>query len=111
MVVMNEGGGAGLDVEASIGARVPVLLWIAVGLLVAGLVFAALGGLFCLAYPKHTVLVCVLVFGSAAMLEVAQLLTPDRHARFADAMQKLAGGACCSRGQCGRKPGRRLATS
>ena len=45
VVVMNEGGGAGLDVEASIGARVPALLWIAVGLLVAGLVFAALGGL------------------------------------------------------------------
>jgi uncharacterized membrane protein HdeD (DUF308 family) len=55
--------------------------------------FAALGGLFCLAYPKHTVFVCALVFGSAALLEVAQLLTADRHARFADAMQKLAGGA------------------
>ena len=55
--------------------------------------FAALGGLFCLAYPKHTVLVCALVFGSAAMLEVAQLFTPDRHAHFADATQKLAGGA------------------
>jgi len=54
--------------------------------------FAALGGLFCLAYPKHTVLVCALVFGSAALLEVAQLFTPDRHAHFVDAMEKLAGG-------------------
>jgi VanZ family protein len=55
--------------------------------------FAALGGLFCVAYPKRTGLVCILVFGSAALLEIAQLLTPDRHARVADAMQKLAGGA------------------
>jgi VanZ family protein len=54
--------------------------------------FAALGGLFCVAYPKHTVLVCALVFGSAALLEVAQLFTPDRHAHFVDAMEKLAGG-------------------
>ena len=55
--------------------------------------FAALGGLFCLAYPKHIISVYALVFGSAALLEVAQLFTPDRHAHFADAMQKLAGGA------------------
>jgi VanZ family protein len=55
--------------------------------------FAALGLLFSLAYPKHTTLVCVIVFGSAVLLEVMQLLTPDRHARLADALQKLMGGA------------------
>jgi VanZ family protein len=55
--------------------------------------FAALGILFCLAYPKHTALACALVFGSAALLEIAQLLTPDRHARLADALLKLAAGA------------------
>ncbi len=55
--------------------------------------FAALGMLFCLAYPKHRALACALVFGSAVLLEIAQLLTPDRHARLADALQKLAAGA------------------
>jgi VanZ family protein len=56
--------------------------------------FAALGALFSMAYPKRTGLVCILVFGSAALLEIAQLFTPDRHARLADAVQKMAGGAC-----------------
>jgi uncharacterized membrane protein HdeD (DUF308 family) len=55
--------------------------------------FAVLGGLFCLAYPRHTVLVCVIVLGSAALLEMVQLLTPDRHGRLLDAMEKVAGGA------------------
>jgi len=55
--------------------------------------FAALGGLFCLAYPRQIALVCLLVFGSAAILEIAQMLTPDRHARLTDGLQKLAGGA------------------
>src|SRR5437773_404763 len=55
--------------------------------------FAALGILFCLAYPKHMALACALVFGSAALLEIAQQLTPDRHARLADVLQKLAAGA------------------
>jgi len=44
-VVMNADGSAELDVAASIGARVPVLLWVAVGLLVAGAIFAALAAL------------------------------------------------------------------
>jgi VanZ family protein len=55
--------------------------------------FAALAVLFCMAYPRQIALVCALVFGSAALLEIAQLLTPDRHARLTDALQKLAGGA------------------
>jgi VanZ family protein len=55
--------------------------------------FAVLGVLFCLAYPRHTVLVCTIVFGSAIILEVAQLITPDRHGRIQDAIEKIAGGA------------------
>lgn len=55
--------------------------------------FVVLGGLFCLAYPRRIVLVCSIVFGGAIMLELVQLLTPDRHARFLDALEKMAGGA------------------
>src|SRR5437899_4525891 len=55
--------------------------------------FAILGTLFCLAYPRRTPAVLLIVLGSAALLEVPQLLTPDRHARTLDALQKIAGGA------------------
>ena len=54
--------------------------------------FAVLGVLFCLAYPKRTALVCFIVIGSAVLLESAQLLTPDRHGRVEDALEKIAGG-------------------
>ena len=55
--------------------------------------FAVLGGLFWLAYPRRIVFVCWIVFGSAIMLELMQLLTPDRHARLLDAVEKIVGGA------------------
>jgi VanZ family protein len=55
--------------------------------------FAVVGGLFGLAYPRQTFLACVIVFGSAILLELAQMLTPDRHARLADALEKMTGGA------------------
>jgi VanZ family protein len=55
--------------------------------------FAVLGAFFSLAYPRHIVLVCLIVLGSALLLEVAQLLTSDRHGRIQDALEKLAGGA------------------
>ena len=55
--------------------------------------FALLGALFCTAYPRHIVLVCLIVLGSALSLECAQLLTPDRHGRVQDAIEKMAGGA------------------
>jgi VanZ family protein len=54
--------------------------------------YAVCGGLFGLAYPRRTLLVCLIVFGSAIVLELAQLLTPDRHARVLDALRKLIGG-------------------
>jgi uncharacterized membrane protein YwaF len=43
--------------------------------------FAVLGALFCLVYPRHIAFVCLIVFGSAVVLEIMQLLTPDRHGR------------------------------
>jgi VanZ family protein len=55
--------------------------------------FAVLGALFCLAYPRHIALMCLIVLGSAALLEMVQLLTPDRHGRLLDAIEKMAGGA------------------
>ena len=55
--------------------------------------YALLGGLFCLAYPRHMALVCLLVLGGAVLLEVLQLFIFGRDARIVDALQKLAGGA------------------
>jgi VanZ family protein len=54
--------------------------------------FAVLGVLFCLAYPRHRVFTFAIVLGSAVLLELAQLLTPDRHGELVDAVQKMAGG-------------------
>lgn len=45
VVVMNADGSAGIDVEASVGARVPSLLWVSIGLLVAGALVLAGGAL------------------------------------------------------------------
>jgi VanZ family protein len=55
--------------------------------------FGLLGALFCLAYPRHTIRVGLIVLGSAVLLEALQLLTPDRHGRIQDALEKMAGGA------------------
>jgi hypothetical protein len=55
--------------------------------------FAILGTLFRLAYPRRTLAVLLIVLSSAALLELLQSLTPDRHARTFDALQKMAGGA------------------
>src|SRR5690348_10013777 len=54
--------------------------------------FAVVGVLFCLAYPRRVALVCLIVLGSAVLLELAQLLTSDRHGRVQDAVEKMAGG-------------------
>jgi VanZ family protein len=55
--------------------------------------YAALGLLFCLAYPGRVALVCLLVFGGAVLLELLQIFIPDRDARIVDAAEKLTGGA------------------
>jgi hypothetical protein len=54
--------------------------------------FAVLGALFCLAYPRQLILVCLIVFGSAVVLEILQFVTPDRHGRIQDAFEKVSGG-------------------
>ena len=55
--------------------------------------FALLGALFAFAYPKRLLLVCCIVLGGAALLEIAQTLTPDRHGTLIDALEKIAGGS------------------
>ena len=55
--------------------------------------FVVLGALFGFAYPKRTFLVCSIVFGAAALLEILQTLTPDRHGTLIDAFEKIAGSA------------------
>jgi hypothetical protein len=45
VVVMNADGRPGIDIEADLGARLPAVLWIAVGVVIAGSVFLAGGGL------------------------------------------------------------------
>lgn len=54
--------------------------------------FALLGAVFSLAYPRQTAFIVAIVLGSAVLLELAQLLTPDRHGQLVDALQKMAGG-------------------
>jgi hypothetical protein len=45
VVVMNASGRGGVGVRADLGARMPDVLWIAIGLLIAGVVFLAGGGM------------------------------------------------------------------
>jgi VanZ family protein len=55
--------------------------------------YCLLGLLFYLTYPRRLVLVCLVVFGSAVVLELLQMTLPDRDARVIDVAEKLAGGA------------------
>lgn len=55
--------------------------------------FALTGLLFGLAYPRRLRAVAAVVLGAALLLEILQLLTPDRHGQVADAMVKFFGGA------------------
>lgn len=55
--------------------------------------FAVFGALFCLAYPRRTIVVLIFVLTTAGLLEAMQLFTPDRHAQALEALQKIAGGA------------------
>jgi len=54
--------------------------------------FAELGSLFLISYPKRPVFVFVIVFGTAIVLELAQIFIPTRDPRVADVFEKLAGG-------------------
>jgi VanZ family protein len=55
--------------------------------------FAVVGALFSFAYHRRTILVCCIVLGGSALLEILQTLTPDRHGTLVDALEKMAGGA------------------
>lgn len=55
--------------------------------------YTVLGFLFYLAYPNRIAFVCLLVLGSAVILELLQIIIPDRDARIVDALEKLTGGA------------------
>jgi glycopeptide antibiotics resistance protein len=55
--------------------------------------YIVLGFLFRSAYPRHLAFVCILVFGSAIVLELLQNIIPDRDARVVDVIEKLLGGA------------------
>jgi VanZ family protein len=55
--------------------------------------YGLLGVLFRLAYPNRIGMVWILVLGSAVILELLQIVIPDRDARVIDAAEKLAGGA------------------
>jgi VanZ family protein len=57
------------------------------------IVFAVLGALFGFAYPRHLLLACFIVLGAAALLEILQTTTPDRHGTWVDALEKMSGGA------------------
>jgi len=54
--------------------------------------FLTLGGLFALAYPRRTVLVSMIVIGSAIAFELLQTVTPDRHGTLFDASEKIIAG-------------------
>jgi hypothetical protein len=59
--------------------------------------FALLGALFVLAYPHHFTGLALFVVVTAIGLEVLQHMTPDRHGRLPDALEKAIGGlAGCS---------------
>jgi hypothetical protein len=50
--------------------------------------FAVLGLLFSGGYPRRYGLVCVIVLGSAILLECLQILVPDRDARMVDVLKR-----------------------
>jgi VanZ family protein len=55
--------------------------------------FALVGLLFGLAYPRRLSVDASLVVIAAGVLEMLQLMIPDRHGHIADALVKAAGGA------------------
>ena len=57
------------------------------------LALAIVGFAFALAYPRHLVMISIVVLGATILLEVLQLITPSRHGRVVDAAVKLVGGS------------------
>lgn len=55
------------------------------------LAFTFMASAFMIAYPRHAILVGLLVVASAGLTELLQMLSPSRHARLDDALIKTAG--------------------
>jgi hypothetical protein len=55
--------------------------------------YAVLGILFYLAYPRNLSFACILVFGSAVVLELLRDYSPDTGALYIHFLEKLFGGA------------------
>lgn len=55
-------------------------------------VFALLGALFAVCYPRHLRLVWAFIVVAAAGLEAAQMLDSSRHGRVEDFVEKALGG-------------------
>lgn len=53
--------------------------------------FGMLAALFCIAYPRHTLLVLMLLICAAGILEVLQTQVAGRHGRLIDAAYKFGG--------------------
>ncbi len=56
--------------------------------------FAAVGGAFCLGYPKLRFRVLFLVIVAVALLEAMQNLVPGRHGQLQDGAMKASGALC-----------------
>lgn len=56
------------------------------------LALAIIGFAFALAYPRHIILVAVIVLGATVLLEAMQLVAPSRHGRLVDLSVKLVSG-------------------
>jgi hypothetical protein len=56
------------------------------------LALAVIGFVFAIAYPRHVVLVTIVVLGSTALFEALQVLEPSRHGRMVDLAVKIVGG-------------------
>jgi hypothetical protein len=55
VVVMNADGSAGVRTDVSVGAKVPAVLWIGIGLLVVGIALGAGGGALLRSGLRHAV--------------------------------------------------------
>lgn len=56
------------------------------------LALALIGFVFAVGYPRHLLLVGLVVLSTTILLEVLQMVEPSRHGRLIDAAVKLTGG-------------------
>ena len=63
-----------------------------IGVYVTLAVVVVIGLAFGLAYPRHLLLVGLLLVGATALLELTQVFEPSRHGRWLDLGVKVVGG-------------------